>query len=98
MSDERLTLSVEEAARLLGVGRGAAYEAARRGELPSVRLGRRILIPRHALGALLGETLPADAGESANDPALAGPSSTNDAASPRGRKDMNHVQSTPTPG
>lgn len=87
---ERRTLTVEEAARLLGIGRGAAYEAARRGELPSVRLGRRILIPRHALGALLGEDLPANAGEEANDPAMAGPSSTTEATSPRGREEVPH--------
>ena len=50
---ERLTLTVEEAARLLGVGRRTAYEAVRTGALPSVRLGRRILIPRKALLVML---------------------------------------------
>jgi excisionase family DNA binding protein len=48
------TLSVEEAARILGVGRGTAYDAVRTGELPHVRVGRRIVVPRHALNALLG--------------------------------------------
>lgn len=52
---EALTVSVEEAARLLGVGRGLAYEAARRGEIPTIRLGRRLLVPRARLLALLGE-------------------------------------------
>jgi excisionase family DNA binding protein len=51
---ERLTLTVGEAARLLGVSRGSAYQAARAGELPTVRLGRRLLIPRHALERMLG--------------------------------------------
>jgi excisionase family DNA binding protein len=51
-----LTVTVDEAARQLGISRGLAYEAVRRGELPSVRLGRRILIPRVALSALLAET------------------------------------------
>ncbi len=41
----KLTLTVEEAAHILGLGRSAAYEAARRGQLPSRRLGRRIVIP-----------------------------------------------------
>lgn len=50
----RLTYTVEEAARLLGVSRGTAYEAARRGELPTVRLGRRLLVPRARLEDLLG--------------------------------------------
>ncbi len=48
-----LTLSVAEAARLLGIGRNSAYEAVRRGEIPSIRIGRRVLIPRTALMVLL---------------------------------------------
>ncbi len=39
------TITVEEAAALLEIGRSAAYEAVRRGDLPSRRLGRRIVIP-----------------------------------------------------
>lgn len=41
----RVTISVEESARFLGIGRTATYEAARRGELPTRRLGRRLLVP-----------------------------------------------------
>ena len=48
-----LTLTVPEAAELLGISRGTAYEAARTGELPTVRLGRRLLVPRARLEALL---------------------------------------------
>jgi excisionase family DNA binding protein len=51
---ERLTYSVEEAARLLGISRNSAYEAVRRGELPTIRLGRRILVPRCRLDDMLG--------------------------------------------
>ena len=51
--DGRLVLSVTEAAGLLGISRGLAYELVARGELPSLRLGRRILVPRRALVALL---------------------------------------------
>lgn len=50
---ERLTLSVEEAAQLLGISRALAYELVRRGELPRLRLGRRIVVPRRALEALV---------------------------------------------
>ena len=50
---ETLTYTVEEAARLLGVGRGTAYAAVKAGEIPSVRIGRRVLIPRHSLLALV---------------------------------------------
>jgi len=46
---ERLTLTVEEAARSLGVSRAHAYELAARGEIPTLPLGRRILDPRGAL-------------------------------------------------
>jgi excisionase family DNA binding protein len=55
----RVTVSVEEAARLLGLGRSAAYEAARRGELPTRRLGRRLLVPVPALLEWLGAALAA---------------------------------------
>jgi excisionase family DNA binding protein len=51
---ERRTYTVEEAAQLLGVSRGVAYESARRGELPAIRLGRRLVIPRQRLEDLLG--------------------------------------------
>ena len=50
---ERLTLTVEEAAQLLGIGRGLAYEMARSGKLPVVRFGRRLLVPRGALERML---------------------------------------------
>ena len=50
---EPKTYSVDQAARLLGIGRSAAYEAVTRGQLPSVRIGRRVLIPRAALDRLL---------------------------------------------
>lgn len=46
---DRLTLTIEETASLLGIGRSSAYEAARRGQLPSRRLGRRLVVPVPAL-------------------------------------------------
>ena len=42
-------LTVEQAARYLGIGRNSAYEAARNGAIPAVRIGRRLLVPKHAL-------------------------------------------------
>lgn len=53
--DPRLqpTLTIEEAASVLGIGRSAAYSAARRGEIPSLRLGRTIRVPTAALLELL---------------------------------------------
>jgi excisionase family DNA binding protein len=48
-TEDSLVVSVTEAAALLRISRGLAYELARTGELPTVRLGRRMLVPRHAL-------------------------------------------------
>ena len=49
MCDEPLVLTVSEASRWLRISRGSCYEAVRTGDIPSVRIGRRILIPRQAL-------------------------------------------------
>jgi excisionase family DNA binding protein len=57
----RVTITVEEAASLLGIGRSAAYDAARRGQLPTRRLGRRLLVPVPALLDWLGA--PGQSGE-----------------------------------
>jgi excisionase family DNA binding protein len=54
MSEGRLVVSVTEAAELLGISRGLAYELARDGQLPSLRLGRRLVAPRAALLTWLG--------------------------------------------
>ena len=50
---ETPTLTVEEAGRLLGIGRSLAYAAARDGSLPTIRLGKRILVPTAALLRML---------------------------------------------
>jgi excisionase family DNA binding protein len=50
---ERYTLTVPEAAERLGISRNAAYEAAARGELPTLRIGRRLVVPVAALTRLL---------------------------------------------
>ncbi len=53
--DERRVLTVPEAGKLLGIGRNSAYEAARNGEIPVVRIGKRLLVPVVALDRLLDE-------------------------------------------
>lgn len=58
-ANQRLTVSVEEAGRLLGISRGHAYALVNRGEIPRLRLGRRIVVPLRALDRLLD--LPDDA-------------------------------------
>lgn len=50
----RATITIEQTAQLIGLGRTAAYDAARRGELPTRRLGRRLLVPVPALLEWLG--------------------------------------------
>ena len=57
----RSLYSVTEAAQLVGVGRSTMYELVHRGEVPSLRLGRRVLITRPTLEALLGFTPPTPA-------------------------------------
>ncbi len=49
LTGERVLLTVEEAAHRLGIGRSFAWELVRRGELPSIRLGRLVRIPVGAL-------------------------------------------------
>jgi excisionase family DNA binding protein len=48
------TMTVEQAAELLGLGRSSAYEAVRRGELPALRFGRALRVPTARLRVLLG--------------------------------------------
>ena len=50
---EKRTYSIPEVAKVLGIGRTAAYEAARTGEIPTIRIGKRILVPDAALERLL---------------------------------------------
>ncbi|HKY17253.1 MAG TPA: helix-turn-helix domain-containing protein [Microthrixaceae bacterium] len=58
----RRTLTVAEAAEVLGISRAHADDCVRTGELPSIVLGRRVVIPRRAIDNLLG-----DVSESASD-------------------------------
>ena len=48
-----LTVTIDEAAKRLGIGRNQAYEAARSGQIPVIRIGKRILVPVHALEQLI---------------------------------------------
>lgn len=50
---ERLTRTVDEAAALLGISRNTAYDMAAAGRLPTIRMGRRLLVPKAALEKLL---------------------------------------------
>lgn len=50
---ERETYLVEEVCQLMGLGINATYRGIHRGEIPSVKVGGRYLIPRAALRRLL---------------------------------------------
>lgn len=51
--DKRRTRTVEEAAKILGISRASAYTAAKTGDLPTIRIGNRLLVPVPALDKLL---------------------------------------------
>jgi hypothetical protein len=55
-----LTISVPEAGALLGLSRGSSYAAARRGEIPTLRLGNRLVVPVPRLLELVGAALASE--------------------------------------
>lgn len=55
---DRLTIDVQSAGRIFGIGRNAAYEAVKRGEIPSVKIGGRIAVPTGPLRKMLGIDTP----------------------------------------
>ena len=57
MTDGPLLLSVREVAPLLRLGRDATYELVRSGRLRSIRLNRKVLIPRTELEAFVQREL-----------------------------------------
>ena len=56
--ENKLTLSIGEAAKLLGIGRNLCYDRVKTGEIPVIRIGRRLLVPRSALEKLLANPKP----------------------------------------
>jgi excisionase family DNA binding protein len=58
-TDLRLVYSIDEVAVLLGVSRNHAFKQVRDGAIPSVKLGRRLLVPKQALAALLARSAAA---------------------------------------
>jgi len=64
--NERLTYNVVEASRILGLSRNATYHACLTRQIPHLKIGKRILIPRLALERMLNEAGKAEAYETAN--------------------------------
>ena len=53
--EQRPTLNVwPETGQILGLSRQATYNAVERGEIPTIRVGRRILVPTASLRRMLG--------------------------------------------
>jgi excisionase family DNA binding protein len=51
---ESATMSVADASRVLGLSKNSTYRAINRGEIPSLRFGRRIVVASHRLREMLG--------------------------------------------
>lgn len=49
MDKERLTLTIPEVAKLLGINKVAAYRLAKHRDFPAITIGRRIVVPKTAL-------------------------------------------------
>ncbi len=54
----RGVVSVPEAAEVLGIGKNLAYTAAAAGTIPTLRIGRRVVVPVAPLLKLIGQPLP----------------------------------------
>ena len=52
---DKAVYTVPEVAKILGINRNLAYELARSGTLPSIRLGKRLVCPKKAIDRLLGQ-------------------------------------------
>jgi excisionase family DNA binding protein len=51
--DNRLVYNVPEAGALLGLTKNASYEAAKRGDFPTIKIGRLIRVPKAAFHAMI---------------------------------------------
>jgi excisionase family DNA binding protein len=60
-------LTVPEAGAQLGLGRNASYEAAKRGDIPTIRLGKLLRVPKAALDRLLDPTTVKQRAEAGRD-------------------------------
>lgn len=67
MTESTAVLTVTEAAQLLRLARNTAYAAVKRGEIPTLRIGRRLLIPRDALERMLGRPAVSESAENGGD-------------------------------
>ncbi|KJC62181.1 hypothetical protein UP10_02085 [Bradyrhizobium sp. LTSPM299] len=53
VGDSRLVYEVPEAGEMLGLGRNASYQAAKRGDIPTIKIGKLIRVPKVAFDLML---------------------------------------------
>lgn len=58
MDNKKLTITVDECAKLLGISRGLCFQMVHEGKIPHLRFNKRILIPKWAIQHLLQEPQP----------------------------------------
>ena len=63
--DREVTVSVPEAASILGISRSLGYQLVADGEIPSIKVGKRIIVPTEALRAMLRTVAPASSSNAA---------------------------------
>jgi len=52
----RQTYTIEETARILGIGRNTAYTAAASGAIEAIKIGKRLLVPKATIERMLGKS------------------------------------------
>lgn len=57
---EKVTMTVQEMAECLGIGRNMAYELVKNGRVPFLKIGRQIRIPKRAFAAWLANEASAE--------------------------------------
>jgi len=63
MDETRQTITVEQAALILGISRGLAYQMAREKRIPTLKFGKRLVVPKWAIQHLLQEPQEAPASQ-----------------------------------
>lgn len=58
MDGEKLTITVDECAKMLGISRGLCFQMVHEGTIPHLRFHKRILIPKWGIERLLQEPKP----------------------------------------
>jgi len=87
---ERHVVTIDEAAAMLRISHGSAYEAARRKEIPTIRIGRRLLVPANALERLLSGAADGHSQRQSSDEPSTTDTTDNPRCKPNGGNDDEH--------